>query len=340
MGGGPLARVSTPRGSPSPLARYNQGMSDKRVILCPGQGAQSVGMGKAWFDRSPAAAQTFGAAEEILGDRLGARLSTLCFNGPEDALNRTDVAQPAIFVVSVACDQAMFGDVDASGLAGVAGLSLGEYTALHLAGAISFAKALEIVALRGRLMQEAAEASNGGMVALVGADEARAEAVVERAREGDVLVAANFNAPGQIVLSGASSACDRAVHVAEELGLRASRLAVAGAFHSALMAPAAERLAQALAHVEIDRPACPVVSNVTGVPHGTGPDAGRPIGEAIRARLVEQLTAPVRWSQSCAWLVENIPGEYHELAPGKVLSGLMRRISRQTKVENYDMPPA
>jgi [acyl-carrier-protein] S-malonyltransferase len=315
-------------------------MSEKKVILCPGQGAQSVGMGKAWFDRSPAAAQTFGAAEEILGDRLGERLSTLCFRGPEDALNRTDVAQPAIYAVGVACYQAMFGDVDASGLAAVAGLSLGEYTALHLAGAISFADGLELVTLRGKAMQAAAEASDGGMVALIGADEAQAEHVVSKAREGDVLVAANFNAPGQIVLSGSTPACDRALGVVEELGLRASRLSVAGAFHSALMAPAADQLAAALARVEIDPPACPVVSNVTGVPHGTGPDEGRPIADAIRTRLVEQLTAPVRWSQSCAWLVENIPGEYHEIAPGKVLSGLMRRINRQTKVESHDTPPA
>ena len=315
-------------------------MSEKKVILCPGQGAQSVGMGKGWFDRSPAAAQTFGAAEEILGDRLGARLSALCFGGPEATLNRTDVAQPAIYVVGVACYQAMLGDVDASGLAAVAGLSLGEYTALHLAGAISFADGLELVTLRGKAMQEAAEASDGGMVALIGADEAQAAQVVERAGAGDVFVAANFNAPGQIVLSGANAACDRAMRVAEEIGLRAARLSVAGAFHSALMAPAAQRLGEALARVEIEAPACPVVSNVTGVPHGTGPDEGRPIGESIRARLVEQLTAPVRWSQSCAWLVENIPGEYHEIAPGKVLSGLMRRINRQTKVESHDTPPA
>lgn len=315
-------------------------MSEKKIILCPGQGAQSLGMGKAWFDRSPAAAQTFGAAEEILGQRLGASLRALCFDGPEELLNRTDVAQPAIYTVGVACYQGLFGDIEASGLAAVAGLSLGEYTALHLSGAISFADGLELVALRGKAMQEAAQASDGGMVALIGAEETQAQEVASRAREGDVLVAANFNAPGQIVLSGSSAACERAVRAAGDLGLRASRLSVAGAFHSALMAPAAERLSEALARVQIEAPACPVLSNVTGVPHGTGPDQGRPIDEAIRARLVEQLTAPVRWSQSCSWLVENVPGEYHEIAPGKVLSGLMRRISRQTKVESHDIPPA
>ena len=313
-------------------------MSAKNVILCPGQGAQSVGMGKSWFDRSPTAAQTFGAAEEILGDRLGERLTTLCFRGPEDVLNRTDVAQPAIYVVSVACYQAVFGDLNASNLAGVAGLSLGEYTALHLAGAISFADGLELVTLRGRAMQDAAEASDGGMVALIGADEKTTGDVVRAASEGDALVCANFNAPGQIVLSGASAACERAMRVAEEVGLRASRLTVAGAFHSPLMEPAAQRLADALARVEIGRPSCPVLSNVTGVPHGSGPDEGQPTAETIRQRLIDQLTNPVRWSQGCAWLVENVPGEYHELAPGKVLSGLMRRIHRQTRVANHDAP--
>ena len=308
------------------------------VILCPGQGAQAPGMGRAWFESSSVAAQTFGAADEILGDRLGAKLSELCFSGDAETVNRTDVAQPALFTVGVACFQAAFGGVRAEDLAGAAGLSLGEYTALHLAGAISFADGLELVALRGRAMQSAAEAADSGMVALIGADEAQAIDVCERAAEGGVLVPANFNAPGQVVLSGDAPACDRAVGVAGELGLRATKLAVAGAFHSPIMAPAAEELGRALEGVAIEAPACPVLSNVTAVPHGTGPDEGRPVDEAIRARLVEQLTAPVRWAQGCAWLVEHAPGAYHEVAPGKVLSGLMRRIHRPTKVTTHDAP--
>lgn len=313
-------------------------MSHTKIILCPGQGAQAIGMGKAWLDAYPIAAQTFGAAEEILGDRLGASLASLCFEGPEETLNRTDVAQPALFTVGVACYQAFFADTDAAELGAVAGLSLGEYTALHIAGALSFTDALNLVALRGSAMQQAAEASDGGMVALVGADEAQAEQVVERARGEDVLVPANFNAPGQIVLSGSGVACDRAASVAQEMGLRSSRLAVAGAFHSPLMAPAADALSEALERVEIGAPACPVVSNVTGVPHLTGPDEGRAPGDAIRQRLVEQLTAPVRWAQGCRWLVDHVQGEYHELAPGKVLAGLMRRIDRNTKVQPHDTP--
>lgn len=313
-------------------------MSDRFVILCPGQGAQFVGMGRAWFEASVDAKRTFGAADEILGDRLGAKLSELCFSGPEGTLNRTDVAQPAIYTASVACYQSVFSSAEPSQMGAVAGLSLGEYTALHLAGSIGFADGLELVTLRGRAMQDAAEASEGGMVALIGADESQAEAVCARAAEGEVLSPANFNAPGQIVLSGSKSACERAVAVATEMGLRATSLAVAGAFHSALMAPAAERLRAALGSTRMEPPRCRVISNVTGRPHAEGQTDRQGIVESIKERLVEQLTKPVLWSQGCAWLVENEPGAYHELAPGKVLTGLMRRIDRGIKVTNHDEP--
>ncbi len=315
-------------------------MSSEQVILCPGQGAQSVGMGQAWFDASAEAARTFGAADEVLGDRFdGRRLSELCFTGPEETLNRTDIAQPAIFTASIACLQAMIGREEiASHPVATAGLSLGEYSALCVAGSITFTQGLEIVALRGRAMQEAAEAVDSSMVALIGAEEEQAHEVCERSAKGEVLVMANFNAPGQIVLSGHSAACDRAVEIAGEMGLRATKLAVAGAFHSPLMQPAADRLAAALERVEIRPPECPVVSNVTGVPHGTGPDEGKDVCDSIRERLVEQLLAPVRWAESCRWLADNVKGEYHELAPGKVLSGLMRRIERSIKVANHDKP--
>ncbi len=293
-------------------------------------------MGRAWFEGVPVAAQTFGSADEILGDRLGARLSTICFEGPEDLLNRTDVAQPAIYVTSVACYHALFSDVNRSTLAATAGLSLGEYTALHLAGVFSFADGLELVTLRGRAMQDAAEASSGGMLALIGADEAQADEVCAKAAGSDVLVPANFNAPGQIVLSGHASACERGEAVAAEMGLRATRLSVAGAFHSPLMAPAADRLQEALEGVSWSEPACPVLSNVTARPHEA--EGGQPMAASIGKRLVEQLTHPVRWAESCQWLVERGVGEYHELAPGRVLAGLMRRIDRQTKVQSHDKP--
>lgn len=315
-------------------------MTTPIVLLCPGQGAQSVGMGKAWFESSPAAKAVFEEADRALGSRLGSPLSAICFAGDGETVNRTDVAQPAIYAVSVACHRALVasGAIPDGAPAAAAGLSLGEYTALHLAGAVSFRDGLELVALRGRAMQDAAEASRGGMVALIGADEEQAHAVCEAAARGEALVCANFNAPGQIVLSGHASACDRAVEEAQRLGLRAARLAVAGAFHSPLMSPAAERLQSALEKAEIHAPACAVVSNVTAHPHGGGPDAGAPIIERIRRRLVEQLTAPVRWDQSCRWLAANVGGAYHELAPGKVLAGLMRRIDRNVKVLTHDQP--
>jgi [acyl-carrier-protein] S-malonyltransferase len=318
----------------------------KPVLLCPGQGAQAVGMGRAWFESSPDAARTFGAADELLGDRFGEKLSKICFDGPAELLNRTDVAQPALYVCGVASFQAEFGGADASALEATAGLSLGEYTALHLARAMSFEDGLNLVALRGRAMQDAAEASEGSMVALIGADEEQAralcEAVVSSGDSDWVLVPANFNAPGQIVISGSEAACDAAVAKAGESGLRATKLTVAGAFHSPLMQPAADRLAEALARTELDEPRCTVLSNVTGLPHAEHaagidpPDMGGP--ELIRWRLVRQLTAPVRWEQSCRWLVEHSGGELHELAPGKVLAGLMRRIDRSRKVTTHDQP--
>ena len=311
------------------------------LLLCPGQGAQRVGMGKAWFERDEHARRVLAAADDILGDRLGARLTDICFSGPEDRLNRTDAAQPALFACAVASHAALLASGALPAPVAAAGLSLGEYTALHLAGAVSFADGLRIVALRGGAMQRAAEKSRGGMVALIGADEAQARRVCDDAANGEVLVPANFNAPGQIVLSGHAGACDRAVAAAEALGLKASRLAVAGAFHSPLMAPAAEELARALDSVEMRAPAFPVYSNVTAEAHGTGPDAAKPVPACIKARLVEQVSAPVRWDESCRAMLARWPASAaapHELAPGKVLAGLMRRIDRAAKVESHDEP--
>jgi [acyl-carrier-protein] S-malonyltransferase len=313
-------------------------------ILCPGQGAQAVGMGKAWYQASVDARAVFDEADQVLGSRLGASLTALCFEGPPDKLNRTDISQPAIYTAGVACWRALLakwgsGDGEAP-LRAVAGLSLGEYTALHLAGAFSFRDGLELVALRGRAMQDAAEAVPSGMLALIGADEASAQAVCDEAKGGgggtDVLVCANFNAPGQVVLSGSRSALERAAAVATAKGLRSAPLPVAGAFHSPLMAPAAERLGSALEQTPIKDPRAVVVSNVTGRPHGA--EGGRTMADSIRGLLVKQLTSPVRWAESCAWMVANAKGEFHELAPGATLAGLMRRIDKATKVLSHDQP--
>lgn len=293
-------------------------------------------MSKQWCLTSDAARMVFEQADAVLGDSLGTPLSQLCCQGPAETLNRTDVSQPAIYTASIACLRGWLDSENITakelGISATAGLSLGEYTALHLADAFSFEDGLRLVALRGRVMQEAAEAVDSSMVALIGADEDSANAVCDKARDGDILVPANFNAPGQVVISGSAGACDRAEKIAGEMGLRATRLAVAGAFHSPIMAPAAEQLAEALAATQINAPSCVVMSNVTAKPHTNDPDE-------IRQRLVDQLTSPVRWSACCEHLIDRFgDAEIHELAPGKTLGGMMRRINRQAKVISHIEP--
>ena len=302
----------------------------KLVALCPGQGAQKAGMGKAWFDASPAAKTIFEEADAVLGDALGLPLSEICFNDPRGEINKTNISQPAIYTCSIASwhglrEQGLEGEMVAA-----AGLSLGEYTALHLAGVFSFADGLRLVAKRGQLMQAAAEAKESTMVAVMGDDEA-ALALCDEAREGDeILVAANFNAPGQTVLSGSVSACERVAMLAEEKGVRATPLSVAGAFHSPFMAPAAEGMRQALAEAALNTPEIDVWSNVTAALHTP---------EAIADRLVDQITDSVRWAQSCSEMATRYDGcSWHELAPSGVLRGLMRRITRDVKVETHNEP--
>lgn len=299
------------------------------IILCPGQGAQHTGMGKAWAAAETAAADVFHKADATLGFDL----SATCFDGPDEKVHRTDIAQAAIYTTSIAClaGMAARGLFDAPSLKAVAGLSLGEYTALHLAGVLSFEDGLNLVAQRGRFMQEAAESSDSGMVALIGADEAQADALCDAARGGDVLAPANFNCPGQVVISGSRNACQRSLAEAEKMGLRATALQVAGAFHSALMQPAADRMGHALDAVTFNAPRLPVLSNVTGQPHGQDTTQ-------IKQMLVRQVTHPVRWEQNVRWLLSNAHGRYIEPAPGKVLGGLMRRIDKTTKVENFAEP--
>lgn len=302
-------------------------------------------MAKAWYEHSAAVRDTFASADAQLADAFPKPLSELCFEGPADVLNRTDVSQPALFVAGVACMRALCEQWGTSladaPMVAAAGLSLGEYTALHLAGAVDFASALSLVALRGRAMQDAAEASDSGMLALIGADEVKAAELCDASRRDGVLVCANFNAPGQIVLSGSTDAIERAQSGAGDVGLRATRLAVAGAFHSPLMQPAADRLGEALEATAIEPPRVPVLSNVSAEPHAEDP-------AAIRAGLVAQLTSPVRWAECGAWLRDSAAKgaangaaegtELHELAPGKTLAGLMRRIDRSFKVISHDQP--
>lgn len=292
----------------------------QQAVMFPGQGAQQVGMGKDVAERSAAARAVFDQANE----RLGFDLASLCFDGPAEEIEKTDIQQPAIFVTSVALWRAFVeagGRADAFAYSG--GLSLGEYTALHVAGAVSFEDALRLVRRRGQLMQEAATASPSGMVSLVGADETSAEALCAAVRQDEVLVCANFNCPGQVVISGAKAACERAVEAAGEHKLRAVTLPVAGAFHSPCMEPAAEGLWAVLTETRFSQPRMAVVSNVTGKPHENA--------DSIREGLRRQLTAPVRWQHCVERMIADGVDSFVEVGPGKVLCGLLRKIDRSQK---------
>jgi len=296
-------------------------------VLCPGQGAQVVGMGRDYYENHAAAKAVFDEASDILGTDL----AKLCFEGPEDTLNQTDVAQPAIYVTSLACHAAAkeTGKIDPNDVASVAGLSLGEYTALHLAGVFDFATGLKLVQARGRYMQEAAVSLPGGMVSLIGGEESDVLAICEAAKGGHVLQPANYNSPGQIVISGALAACEKAVEVAAEKGgLRAIQLKVAGAFHSPLMKPAADRLADDLKSIEFGPPNLPVWSNVTAAAHGSDTDV-------IKDMLVRQITEPVKWSQTMQSIVGGSEScKFVELAPGRVLAGLLKKVDRRADMTN------
>jgi [acyl-carrier-protein] S-malonyltransferase len=303
-------------------------MSQHTYILCPGQGAQAVGMGKDLFEKSPTARDLFVQSGQVLDFDL----ASVCFNGPEERLNQTDVSQPALYVAGVASFGAAreAGKVTPSDVTAYAGLSLGEYTALHLAGAFAFEDGLRLVAARGRYMQEAAVAVPSGMVAIMGADEAAVLALCEAAGQGEVLVPANFNAPGQIVVSGAKAACERVLPAAEAKGFKAVALKVAGAFHSPLMQSAADRMRAELEKVSFRPPTRRVYSNVTGQPHA-GDVA------SIKEKLVQQIVEPVRWEQTMQALVAEAPaGRFVELSPGRTLAGLAKRINRRLPVEGVE----
>jgi [acyl-carrier-protein] S-malonyltransferase len=293
----------------------------KTALLFPGQGAQSVGMGADLYQASPRARELFDLADRLLGFKL----STICFEGPEERLNATDISQPAIFVTSVAlaeCFAAGSGrDVKA---AAAAGLSLGEYTALWAAGALSFEDGVRLTRRRGELMQAAAEANPSTMVSIMGLDEGQVKNICEAASALGIISPANFNCPGQIVVSGTKGACAKALALAEEAGGRAVELKVAGAFHSQLMASAAAGLARELDAITLSDLRMPVVANVTANYYASSAE--------IRPMLVRQLTGSILWQKSMERLLADGFDTFYEIGPGRVLRGLMKKIDRSASV--------
>ncbi len=300
----------------------------KLAFLFPGQGAQYVGMGADLARAYREARETFDEADEVLGFSL----SRLCFEGPAERLQETPITQPAILTASVACLRILerYGwraDV-------VAGLSLGEYTALVAAGALRFRDAVALVHKRGRFMEEAVPAGQGAMAAVIGLDR---EAVAEACRRGAaasglVVEAVNFNCPGQVVIAGHAAAVERAGDEARALGARkVVPLAVSGPFHSSLMASARERLAAELERVPMADAAVPVVANVSGTCVRTAAE--------IRRALVEQVARPVLWEDGVRRMIADGVDHFVEVGPGTVLTGFLRKIDREVRVQNVqDLP--
>ncbi len=291
----------------------------KIAFLFPGQGAQHVGMGKNIAEKYPAARALYDQANEILGYDL----AELCFHGPAEKLDSTIVSQPAIFVTSLAALEMLRADSPDIALACemTAGLSLGEYTALVFAGVMSFEDGLRVVQRRGEAMQAAADATPSGMVSLLLLDREKAEELRDAASSEGEIQLANFLCPGNIVLSGINAACEKVATLAEEAGGRAIPLAVAGAFHTSIMKPADTKLSEALANVELKQPEIPVVSNVDAQTH-SNPDE-------IRDLLVQQVINPVLWEDSLRAMLDAGVDEFYEIGPGKVLKGLLKRVSRK-----------
>lgn len=288
----------------------------KHAYVFPGQGAQYPGMGKDLYDNSVEAKQLFDRANEILGFNI----TDIMFNGTAEELKQTKVTQPAVFLHSVILAKVLGVKPDA-----VAGHSLGEFSALVVAGALSFEDGLKLVAKRALAMQACCEQQPGGMAAILGLEDAVVEECC-KAIDG-VVVAANYNCPGQIVISGANEAVDKACEQLKEAGARrALRLPVGGAFHSPLMEPARVELEKAIAEVEFHTPSCLIYQNVDAQPQSDS--------EAIKRNVIAQLTAPVRWTQSAQNMIADGIDSYTELGPGNVLQGLIKKVSAEVEVES------
>jgi [acyl-carrier-protein] S-malonyltransferase len=290
------------------------------VFLFPGQGAQSVGMGRADYDALPAAREIFERAKTILGYDL----ADLCFNGPGEKLDQTEHSQPALFVTGIAALEVLRSkDPDlVNSVQLTAGLSLGEYTALVFAGVMTFEDGLRVVRERGLAMQAAADATPSGMASILGMDDVAVKQLCTDASQGDLLVPANYLCPGNVVISGTKPALERAMALATERGaMKTIPLTVAGAFHTSIMQPAVERLRTALAAVPLKSPRIPVISNVDATAHDNP--------EEIRKLLVEQVVNPVLWEATMRSMIASGITTFWEVGNGRILRGLLKRIDRK-----------
>lgn len=298
----------------------------RTAFIFPGQGAQFVGMGADIARAFPVVGDVFSKANDILGFDL----TKLCFEGPAEELNTTTMSQPAIFATSAAILEVLRVAPATKDLRPdvTAGLSLGEYTALYAAGLLTFEDALTLVYKRGRAMQAAADATDGAMVSIMGLDNERIARLCAEARQGELLEPVNFNCPGQVVLSGAKAPCRRAEQLAPKYdAIKAIPLAVAGAFHTEMMATAAETLSRALADVKIVEPdGVKTIANINAEYYDST--------QAIADGLALQLTSPILWQKCMERLLADGVEDFYEIGPGRVLTGLMRRINRKTKVTN------
>lgn len=285
-----------------------------KAYVFPGQGAQFVGMGKDLYDNSALAKEMFEKANEILGFRI----TDLMFEGTDEDLRQTKVTQPAIFLHSVILAKTLGEDFQPQM---VAGHSLGEFSALVAAGALSFEDGLRLVSARAMAMQKACEAAPSTMAAVLNLADDKVEEICASI-DGEIVVCANYNCPGQLVISGTEAGIDKACELLLAAGAkRALKLKVGGAFHSPLMEPAREELAQAIASVAVKEPICPVYQNVNALPSKDP--------EVIKANLIAQLTAPVRWTQSVSNMIADGAVEFTEVGPGAVLQGLVKKINKE-----------